>query len=49
MTAIVAVVTIVMAGFTIVELLEKGWDTPEEEEDPIPKKKDNSPKPLPSE
>ena len=46
---IITLVTIVMACFTNVELLEQGWDTPEEEEDDIPKKKHISPKPLPSE
>ena len=46
---IITLVTIVMACFTDVELLEQGWDTPEEEEDVIPKKKHISPKPLPSE
>ena len=33
----------------IAEMLEKVWDTTEEEEEVIPKKKDNSPKPLPGE
>ena len=44
---IITLVMIVMACFTDVAPLEQCWITPEE--DVIPEKKDNSPKPLPSE